>query len=102
MSCGITWKNEIGELISQGMSKQEIMDHFISSYGEAARLTTGQKIDGKIYQYTRSFDTTDWAMLWSGVATWLVIVFIGIYLGVRRFFPSSQVRPEIAVETPRD
>jgi hypothetical protein len=91
MSCGITWKNEIGELINKGMTKQEIMDYFITSYGENARLTTRQKIEGKIYQYTRSFDTLDWAMLWSGVATWMLILFIGIYLGVRRFLPSSRV-----------
>ncbi|MBT4522803.1 MAG: hypothetical protein HOC23_22620 [Halieaceae bacterium] len=85
MSCGLTWKNEIGELINKGMSKQEIMDYFIDSYGDNARLTTVQKIEGKIYQYTRSFDTLDWALLWSGLATWALILFIGIYLGVRRY-----------------
>jgi len=91
MSCGITWKNEIGELINKGMSKQQIMDYFISAYGESARLTTRQKLDGKIYQYTRSFDMMDWAILWSGIAAWMLILFLGIYLAVRRALPSSKI-----------
>ena len=90
MSCGITWKNEIGELIKKGMTKQEIMDYFISSYGEEARLTPWQRIDGKIYQYTRSFDSMDWAMVWSGIVSWMLILFVGIYFGVRLFLPSSK------------
>ena len=52
MTCGLEWKNEIGRLIKTGMNKQEIMNHFIAQYGEEARLTPRQKIDGKIYQYT--------------------------------------------------
>jgi cytochrome c-type biogenesis protein CcmH/NrfF len=91
MSCGITWKNEIGELIIKGMNKQQIMDYFISAYGESARLTTRQKLDGKIYQYTRSFDTIDWAILWSGITAWMLILFLGIYLAVRRALPSSKI-----------
>ncbi len=101
MSCGIAWKNEIGELITQGMTKQEIMDYFISSYGQDARLTTRQKIDGKIYQYTRGFDTLDWLILWSGVATWLMILFAGIFLAVRRLSPSAKVQ-ELTGETAHD
>ncbi|MBT4160515.1 MAG: hypothetical protein HOC70_11585 [Gammaproteobacteria bacterium] len=91
MSCGLTWKNEIGELINKGMTKQEIMDYFISAYGDDARLTTRQKIEGKIYQYTRSFDTMDWAMLWSGIAAWLIILFAAIYIIVSRFSSQSGV-----------
>jgi len=93
MSCGITWKKEIGELIKKGMTKQEIMDYFISSYGESARLNTSQKLDGKIYQYTRSFDTMDWTILWSAVVSWMLILFIGIFIAVRRFFPSADALP---------
>ncbi|MBQ76230.1 MAG: hypothetical protein CMQ20_14585 [Gammaproteobacteria bacterium] len=88
MSCGLTWKNEIGELINKGMTKQKIMDYFISTHGDSARLTTRQKLEGKIYQYTRSFGTLDWVMLWSGISTWIAILFTGIYLGVGRFLPA--------------
>ncbi len=91
MSCGLTWKNEIGELINKGMTKQEIMDYFISTHGDNARLTTRQKLEGKIYQYTRSFGTLDWIMLWLGIATWVIILVVSIYLGVRQFLPPQRV-----------
>ncbi len=86
MTCGLDWKEELGELIKAGKNKQEIMSVFIAKYGEEARLTTMQKIDGKIYQYTRGFDTTDWAILWSGVTFWVLIFVGGIYYGLRRHF----------------
>ncbi len=84
MTCGLEWKNEIGRLIKKGMSKQEIMNYFIAQYGEEARLTTRQKIDGKIYQYTRDFDTVDWVLLWTGIGTWVALMFLGVYIGVRK------------------
>ena len=86
MSCGLKWKREVGELINQGKSKQEITDYFVSKYGEAALLTPMQRLHGKIFQYTRSFDTLDWTLLWAGVAVWSILMFLGIYFGVRKLF----------------
>jgi hypothetical protein len=86
MTCGLDWKEEIGELIKAGKTKEEIMTYFIATYGEEARLTAMQRIDGKIYQYTRGFGTTDWLMLWAGVAFWALVLIGGIYYGVRRYF----------------
>lgn len=86
MSCGLKWKREVGDLINQGKSKQEIIDHFVSRYGEAALLTPRQRLQGKIFQYTRSFDTMDWALLWAGVVLWLALMFLGIYTGIRKLF----------------
>ena len=91
MTCGLDWKEEIGEMIKAGKTKQEIMAYFIATYGEEARLTTLQKIDGKIYQYTRGFGTTDWVMLWAGVGFWALILIGGIYYGVRRYFIRAPV-----------
>ncbi|MCP4326944.1 MAG: hypothetical protein GY791_00695 [Alphaproteobacteria bacterium] len=91
MTCGLDWKEEIGELIKAGMTKQEIMAYFIETYGEEARLTTMQKIDGKIYQYTRGFGTTDWVMLWAGVGFWALVLIGGIYYGVRKYFARAPV-----------
>ena len=85
MTCGLDWKQEIGELIKSGKTKQEIMDYFIATYGEEARLTTLQRINGKIYQYTRGFGTTDWALLSSGIAFWLLILLGGSYYLVRKY-----------------
>ncbi len=86
MTCGLDWKEEIGEMVKAGKTKQEIMAYFIATYGEEARLTTMQRIDGKIYQYTRGFGTFDWMILWAGVAFWSFILIGGVYYGVRRYF----------------
>ncbi len=91
MTCGLDWKEEIGEMIKAGQTKQQIMSYFIATYGEEARLTTLQKIDGKIFQYTRGFGTTDWAMLWTGIAFWAFTLVGGIYYVVRRYFTRSPV-----------
>ncbi len=85
MSCGLDWKNDVGELIAKGMTKQEIMDHFIKVHGEDARLTTMQRIEGKIFQYTRGFGATQWIMLWAGLALWIGIMFFGLYMLVKKF-----------------
>ena len=50
MSCGLEWKEEVGEQIKKGMNKEQIMEYFIAKYGEEARLTPLQRIQGKTYQ----------------------------------------------------
>jgi cytochrome c-type biogenesis protein CcmH/NrfF len=85
MSCGLDWKDQIGEMLRQGKTKEEIIAAFVGKYGDACKITPMQRIHGKFYQYTRRFDTMDWALLWSGVAAVAGGVFLGIYMGVRRF-----------------
>ncbi len=86
MTCGLEWKNEIGEMIARGLTKQQIIDDFIARYGEDARITPLQRINGKVYQYTRSFDDLEWGLLWSGLALWAALMFLGIYVGVKKVF----------------
>lgn len=86
MTCGLEWKNQVGEMINKGMTKQQIMDYFIGKYGEEARITPLQRIHGKIYQYTRSFDTIDWVLLWTGLIVWICLMFFGVYIGIRKLF----------------
>jgi hypothetical protein len=86
MSCGLKWKNQVGELINKGMSKKEIMDYFVGKYGQAALLTPLQRVQGKIFQYTRSFGKMDWAVLWSAIALWAGVMFFGVYIGIRKLF----------------
>jgi len=85
MSCGLTWKEEIGKKIAEGKNKAEISKYFIDKYGESARLTTLQKIHGKIYQYTRGFGTMEWVILGSGVLIWMALMFLIIYFVVKKF-----------------
>lgn len=86
MTCGLDWKNQIGEFINQGMTKQQIVDYFIARYGDEARITPMQRINGKVYQYTRSFDDTDWVLLWAGLAAWVFLMFFGVYVSVKKVF----------------
>ena len=86
MTCGLEWKNEVGEMINKGMTKQQIVDYFIGKYGDEARITPLQRVHGKIYQYTRSFDTSDWVLLWAGIIVWILLMFIGVYIGVKKLF----------------
>ena len=86
MTCGLEWKNQVGEMINKGMTKQQIMDYFIGKYGDEARITPIQRIHGKIYQYTRSFDTIDWVLLWGGLIVWVSLMFFGVYVGVKKLF----------------
>ncbi len=85
MSCGLEWKDEIGEMIRAGKSKDEIVQSFIDRYGDACRITPYKRIKGKIYEYTRGFDTTDWVILWGGVGIWGLVFFTGIFIVVRRW-----------------
>jgi len=89
MSCGLEWKEEVGEQIKKGMNKEQIMEYFIAKYGEDARLTPLQRIQGKTYQYTRSFETSDWVLLWSGIAVWTSLMFFGVYISVKKLFFSK-------------
>ena len=91
MTCGLEWKNQVGEMISKGMTKQQIINYFVGKYGDEARITPMQRIHGKVYQYTRSFDTSDWVLLWAGLIVWVFLMFFGVYIGVKKlFFKKSQ------------
>lgn len=85
MSCGLEWKDQIGEQIKAGKTREEIVGAFIEKYGDACRITPAKRIKGKFYQYTRGFDTGQWALLAGGAAVWLLALFFGVFLLVRRF-----------------
>lgn len=86
MSCGLDWKDQIGQMISQGKTKEEIVKYFIDKYGDDARITPVQRIRGKFFKYTRAFDTLDWVIFWAVIGVWVVGLFIGAYLISRRFW----------------
>ncbi len=85
MSCGLKWKDEVGQKIAEGMDKQEITKYFIAKYGEGARLTPIQKIQGKLFQYTRGFGTMEWIIFGFGTVFWIVILFSLFYFFVKKF-----------------
>ncbi|MBI5328774.1 MAG: cytochrome c-type biogenesis protein CcmH [Deltaproteobacteria bacterium] len=89
MSCGLDWKDQIGQMIKDGKTKQEIIKYFLDKYGDDARITPVQRIKGKFFKYTRAFDTIDWAIFWGVISVWVVGLFIGIYLVSRRLLSMS-------------
>ncbi|MBI3754238.1 MAG: cytochrome c-type biogenesis protein CcmH [Deltaproteobacteria bacterium] len=92
MSCGLDWKDQIGQMISQGKTKEEIIKYFIDKYGDAARITPVQRIKGKFFKYTRAFDTMDWTIFWTVIGIWLIGVFIGVYILTRRLLSKKVAR----------
>jgi len=84
MSCGLDWKDQIGQMIKEGKTKEEIIRHFIDKYGDEARITPVQRIKGKFFKYTRGFDTKDWVLAGAIIVVWLAVIFLGVYIITRR------------------
>lgn len=84
MSCGLSWKDEIGEKIKAGMTKDGIISDFVKRYGDACRITPAKRIRGKFYQYTRGFGTKEWAAVAAAGGLWAAAMFTAVYLVVRR------------------
>jgi len=84
MSCGLDWKDQIGQMIKEGKTKEEIIRHFIDKYGDEARITPVQRIKGKFFKYTRGFDTRDWVLAGAIIVVWLAVIFLGVYIITRR------------------
>lgn len=59
--------------------------YFVDKYGDDAKITPMQRIQGKFYQYTRGFDTLEWAVFWGVIGVWLLALFFAIYLLTRKF-----------------
>mgnify|MGYP001596994508 CR=1 FL=1 len=93
MSCGLERKEQIGDMIKEGKTKEEIIKYFIDKYGDDARITVVKRIRGKFFKYTRAFDTWDWAIFWGVIGIWFVGLFIGAYLLTRRLL-SKRPAPE--------
>lgn len=84
MSCGLDWKDQIGQMIKEGKTKEEIIRYFIDEYGDEARITPVQRIKGKFFKYTRGFDTKDWVFAGAIIVVWLAVIFLGVYIITRR------------------
>ena len=84
MSCGLDWKDQIGQMIREGKTKEEIIRHFIDEYGDEARITPAQRIKGKFFKYTRGFDTKDWVFAGAIIVVWLAVIFLGVYIITRQ------------------
>ena len=83
MSCGLQWKNNIGDKLMAGMARDEIMGYFYKRYGSEAMLTPAQRMAGKWYQVSRGgYPVKDMALfamvtlVWTALAYTLIMTVI--------------------------
>jgi len=79
MSCGMEWKDMIGQRLMSGGSRDDIEGYFFKRFGKEAMLTPLQRISGKWYQITRGGYPISDIMLfsaillvWSGVLYFII------------------------------
>ncbi len=89
MSCGIAWKNIIGEKLKSGMGKDDITAYFYKRFGEEALLTPAQRVSGKWYQITRGgYPVKDMILFGMIVVVWTWLLYSVIMLAAEKFWPS--------------
>jgi len=86
MSCGLEWKDNIGEKLKAGMTKSEIEGYFFKKYGKEAMLTPFERMAGKWYQLARGgYPLKDFFLfgaiifVWSGVVYYLLMGFLNFF-----------------------
>jgi len=83
MSCGLQWKNNIGDKLMAGMTKDEIMAYFYKRYGGEALLTPAQRMKGKWYQVSRGgYPVKDMALFGAVTLVWTALVYTLIMAGL--------------------
>ncbi|MDH5508781.1 MAG: cytochrome c-type biogenesis protein CcmH [Nitrospinota bacterium] len=83
MSCGLQWKNNIGDKLMAGMSKEEIMAYFFKRYGGEAMLTPAQRMAGKWYQVSRGgYPVKDMVLFTLVTLVWTALVYTFIMTGM--------------------
>ncbi len=77
MSCGLEWKDMIGQKLKAGLTKEEINQYFFKRYGKEAMLTPFQRLNGKWYQLTRKgFPVKEGSLLAGIVFVWGGVVYL--------------------------
>jgi len=83
MSCGLQWKNNIGDKLMAGMSKDEIMGYFFKRYGGEAMLTPAQRMAGKWYQVSRGgYPMKDMILFGLVALVWTALAYTLIMTGI--------------------
>jgi len=83
MSCGLQWKNNIGDKLMAGMTKDEIMAYFFKRYGGEAMLTPAQRMGGKWYQVSRGgYPVKDMVLFGVVTLVWTTLVYTILATGL--------------------
>lgn len=77
MSCGLEWKDMIGQKLKAGLTRDEVNQYFFKRYGKAAMLTPIQRLHGKWYQLTRKgFPVKEGSLLLGIVLVWGGVLYL--------------------------
>ena len=77
MSCGLSWKNLIGEQLNSGLVKEDVVAYFYKRYGREALLTPVQRVAGKWYQITRGgYPVKEMALFVVILAVWTSLLYL--------------------------
>jgi cytochrome c-type biogenesis protein CcmH/NrfF len=91
MSCGLTWKDNIGEKLKVGLKKIEITSYFFKRYGHEALLTPAQRMAGKWYEVSRGgYPLKDMILFGLIVLVWTVLVYTGLMMIVEKYQSYTQ------------
>lgn len=76
MSCGLEWKDLIGNQLKAGVQKAEIVGYFFKRYGTESLLTPVQRLSGKWYEVTRGgYPVKDMVLFVLIVLVWTALVY---------------------------
>jgi cytochrome c-type biogenesis protein CcmH/NrfF len=76
MSCGLEWKDLIGNQLKAGVQKADIVGYFFKRYGTESLLTPVQRLAGKWYEVTRGgYPVRDIVLFVLIVLVWTVLVY---------------------------
>lgn len=88
MSCGLSWKDQIGAQLMAGKPRTDITGYFYKRYGEAALLTPSQRVAGKWYQVTRGgYPMKDMVLFVAIVAVWASISYLVLMSVAEKIWP---------------
>lgn len=86
MSCGLSWKNGIGEKLNAGMNKEQIVSYFYKRYGREALLTPAQRVAGKWYQVTRGgYPVKEMALFAVIVLVWTSLIYLVLLTAYEKY-----------------
>ncbi len=82
MSCGLQWKNQIGEKLTAGLAKDDIVAYFYKRYGSESLLTPAQRFAGKWYQVSRGgYPVKDMVLFGMIVLVWTALLNTVLVMG---------------------
>lgn len=91
MSCGLEWKDVIGEKLKAGLVKADVVEYFFKRYGTEALLTPAQRFSGKWYEVTRGgYPVKDMVIFGLIILVWSSLLYSVVMVGVEKIQPPKK------------